>query len=421
MKTPFSLFASVTIAITLLITSCERHFDNVTPITGSSTGTTPPAPTPTGPGDFKIIAFDPMLMKSRMDTYLNTQNLSGYAYTIYVNGKRVAAADGNSGWARKAVDGPALAHDTDIRQELASCSKYLSMLAMVKMLERANLSLDTPIWPFLPTYMTPTANVKNISFRQLLSHYTGLVGGINDINITLAEMQQSVETTIPISQYNQYQYNNMNFALVRLLLPYVYWEQVQKLGLAQIKQKEASIPNLDTELANVFLSFVRSDVFKPAGLSNWNQLGASDPGAGSPAMYYSSAVTNMPGVTIGSSNDIRVLGSVGFDLNAIELAQIVAAAHANKIVSETAMEAIKTGYKGVPLGFNNSATGKYGEYYYKYGDINITNGFSGGMASMLVDFDCPSANVQIVVLANTNNTNVSNINWIRFAFDNAWQ
>ena len=408
-------FLTLAVGISLLASSCKRELEDIAPAPTHSAARSGSI------GDIKILQFDPVLFKTRVDTYLNTQGLSGYAYAVFVNGQRVSEAGGWSGMARKNIDAPGVGHSPIMRQEIASCSKYITTLAMIQMLERANLSLDTPIWPFVPSYMDPAPNFKNISFRQLLSHHTGLIGGIGDTQISLAEMQQTIEGGINFNLYNNYQYNNMNFALCRLLLPYVYWKQVQKLGMNQINSMEANLTNLDTQMANVFLSFVRQDVFKEAGLVNWQTLGAADPTPpnNSPALYYNNNQLNFAGVTIGGSNDIRNLGSVGFDLNANELAQITAAAHANKIVSEVSMNAIRTGYKGFPLGFNNSAVGDHGTYFYKYGDITQnSNNRSGGLATMLVDFG--SNNVQVAVVANQNNTNVSNISWIRWAFDNSW-
>jgi hypothetical protein len=309
MKIKFFVLA---LFVTLFASSCKNELEEVRP-----------APQSGRLGDIKIMQFDPQLFKTRVDTYLNARNLSGYAYAVYVNGQLVAQAGGAAGNARKAVDAPGVPHSALVRQEIASCSKYITTLAMVRMLERANLSLDTPIWPYVPSYMNPALNFKNITFRQLLSHHSGLIGGIGDTQISLAEMQQTIEGGINFNQYNNYQYNNMNFALCRLLLPYVYWKRVLNWGLVQINAAESNVANLDNQMAGTFLAFVREDVFKAAGLNNWQTLGAADPAANNaPTMYYSNSFPNIPGLGIGGSNDIRNLGSVGFDLNANELAKI---------------------------------------------------------------------------------------------------
>ena len=420
MKTFLNFLTGLTLTVSLLtLTSCEK-LANIDPMPIGNTPTQTSPPAPNGPGDIKIIKFDPMVMKTQIDAFLNARNLVGYAYTIFVDGQRVVTAEGDGGLARKAVDEFQRDHHPMVRQEIASCSKYITTLAIVRMLDRAGLSLDTDIGAYLPAYMNALASVRAISFRQLLSHHSGLVGGISDINITLAEMQQSVRTNTV--GFDSYQYNNMNFALCRLLLAYVYWIEVLNMTPQAIAQMETNPATLDNTMANLFLSFVRNDVFKPAGLGAWSALGAIDPGTTSPTLYYNNNFVGVAGTNSSVLTTNVNLGSAGFDLNAVELAQITSAANDYKIVSEPLMKAIRTGYKNRPLGFNDSQTGKYGEYYYKYGGITLNvNNLSGGLATMLVDFDCPTARVQVAVMSNHDDSGVANINWIRAAFDASWK
>lgn len=374
----------------------------------------------TGVGTGKMLRFDPLMLKTEIDKFLSSRNLSGYAYAMFVDGQWVAAASGQGGQLRKAIDAPAALHSTLARQEIASCSKYITTLAMVRMLDRAGLPLDAPIGTYLPAYMNAIASVRAITFRQLLSHHSGLVGGMNDINITLAKMQQSVQTSNG-TQFDTYQYNNMNFALCRLLLPYVYWKEVMHMSPQTIAESETNPTLLDSQLANLFLSFVRTDVFKAAGLLTWEELGATDPATSWPALYYDSNLAGAAGVTAPWLATTLNLGQGGFDLNAVELAQITSAASDNKIVSKSLMKAIRTGYKNRPLGFNDFRTGAYGKYYFKYGNINLTvNGRRGGVATLLVDFNCSQATVQVAVLSNEDDPDVTNINWIQEAFDKSW-
>lgn len=420
MKFSFNFFAGLALSTSLLLTatSCEKMAGlDPMPISNTPTGTTPPAPN--GPGDIKIIQFDPMTMKAKMDAFLNSRNLSGYAYSIFVNGKRVVSAEGQGGLARKAVDAPQRIHTPLTRQEVASCSKFITALAMVRMLDRANLSINTNIGPYLPAFMNAHANVRQLTFRQLLSQHSGLVGGNQDVNLTLAKMTTCVQTD-NAAGLNNYQYNNMNFALCRLLLPYVYWKWVLGLSPQTMSVKEANPTALDIELGNVFLFWVRNDVFKPAGLADWNQLGAADPAPGLPLLLYGN---NLPGSASANISPLNLgittnLGSVGFDLSAVELAQITSAAHDYKILSEASLKILRTGFSGRPLGFNDSATGKYGEYYFKDGDLS----WGGvGMATVLVDFDCPSANVQVAVVSNQNDGAISTLGWLQNAFDTSWK
>ena len=374
----------------------------------------------TGVSTRKMLRFDALKLKTEIDKFLSSRNLAGYAFAIFVDGQWVQAAGGQGGQLRKAIDAPATPQSPLARQEIASCSKYITTLAMARMLDRAGLSLDTPIGAYLPVYMNAIASVRAITFRQLLAHHSGLVGGMNDINITLAKMQQSVQTNNQ-AQFDTYQYNNMNLALCRLLLPYVYWKEVLHLTPQTLAESETNLALLDNQLATFFLSFVRTDVFKVAGLLTWAELGATDPATTWPALYYDTNLEGAAGVTVPPLETILNLGQGGFDLNAVELAQITSAANENKIVSKSLMNAIRTGYKNRPLGFNDFRTGAYGRYYFKYGNINWSvNGRRGGVAALLVDFDCSQAHVQVAVLSNDDDPGVTNINWLQEAFDKCW-
>jgi CubicO group peptidase (beta-lactamase class C family) len=415
MKRSLNSFAGLALTTSLLVatTACDKIEDQIQPLDPASGARV-------GAFDISAHGFDPMVMKMKIHEFMDKQKLTGYAFSIYVDGKRVVAAEGSDGLARKAVDAPKFNHAPYVRQKIASCSKYITTLAMMRMMERAEMNIDNPIWPYLPYYMDPSGGVQLITFRQLLSHHSGLVGGLNDIDITLAKMEQSVKTDNS-TLHKTRQYNNMNFALCRVLLPYLYWKKVVKLSPEAIKAKEANKTNLDNELATVFLDFVRKDVFKPAGLVAWEFLGTTDPSNANPPMYYNMNSIGAAGVN-SAFNDILHLGSGGFILSSFELAQIVSAAHNYKIVTKDSMKEIRTGYKNRPLGFDSFSDAKYGNYYYKNGGNTwVSNGKTGGVATLLADFDCPTANVQVAVVTNQNESNVSATAWLQTAFDSSWK
>ncbi|MBD2701458.1 serine hydrolase [Spirosoma sp. BT702] len=373
-------------------------------------------------GDFGLSngGFDASLMKTKIEAYLDGRNLAGYAYSIYVDGHRVTSAEGGGGFARKAVDAPKYDHASIVRQELASCSKYITTLATLRMIERADLPYTELIWKYLPSYMNVSEGVRKITFGQLLSHHSGLVGGIGDLSLSLSDMEKSVETDNS-AMYDQYQYNNMNFALCRVLIPYMYWKKVIKVNDLFFTALEIDKSTLDDQLAKTFLDLVREDVFKPAGLPAWQFLGATDPSIAYPPLYYSNNNPNSGGVAISGLDNIKHLGAGGFNLNAWELAQIVSAARYNKIVYSTSMNIMRNGYKDHPIGFMGIKYGKYGQYFYHFGDATWnTNNKSGGLASVLVDFKCTGANVQVVVVTNQNDGGVSEIEWLKNAFDTSW-
>ena len=63
---------------------------------------------------------------------------------------------------------------------VASCSKLITAMAMTKLLNDKRVWFDTPIIGFLPT-TGPRADVNTITFRQLMTHTSGLgIAGRSD-------------------------------------------------------------------------------------------------------------------------------------------------------------------------------------------------------------------------------------------------
>ena len=413
MKTHFVKSAFIFLSTVVTLTACNDARDAISPIGGTVSGTE--STQTAGLGDFKTLQFDANLFRSKIDAYLKTQNLAGYGFSIIVNGQTQNPGNGGDGWARKAVDSPSLKHGGTIRNELASCSKFITALSVGRALEMAGLSLDDKIWPYVPTYMTPSTGFKNISFRQLLSHHSGVknYGSQNDAdNGHLTDMEHTIEDGIDGNTYDTYVYSNMGYALGRILVPYIIWKKVQKLSTAEIQAKEVNKAQLDYTLADCFLQFTQTNVFYKAGLSDWNQIGATYWGNNQPTLYYAS--TNAAETGASKTSDIRNLGPGGFDLSAQELAMVVTAARTNKIISSDLLAQFKAGYKKAQMGFDDAMAGKYGNYYWK-------NGGTDRAESVLVDFDGPQTNVQVAVVANSSNGTFNSPGWLKDAYDASWK
>jgi len=142
-------------------------------------------------------------------------------------------------------------------------------------------------------------------------------------------------------------------------------------------------------------------------------LGATYWGSKFTYHYITPLPTQLKKATLKTS-DIRNLGPGGFDLSAQELAFVVAAARANKIVSSGMMTEFKLGYKKAQLGFDDAMAGKYGNYFWK-------NGGTADAESVLIDFDGPQANVQVALVANSSNGSFNSPGWIKDLYDASWK
>jgi CubicO group peptidase (beta-lactamase class C family) len=145
------------------------------------------------------------------------QQAVGYTYLILDHGRVVASK--TFGLARTAADPPAVALSPDDSMNIASVSKTLTAVAALKLLAARHVSVDTPIYTYLPKSWTLGPNSKTITFRELLTHTSGirssqsLATGYDDLRTLIA---QGIKLSDKV-----YYYQNQNFALFRILIPYL--------------------------------------------------------------------------------------------------------------------------------------------------------------------------------------------------------
>jgi CubicO group peptidase (beta-lactamase class C family) len=208
-------------------------------------------------------------------------------------------SEGAAGDARRALDGSPRKMTANDKFTMASVSKTFTGLALQKQLYGKRISIDSPIGPYLPKdWKTSTRAVGNVTFRQLLTHTSGLpCNGIPD-----DQLKACLATANPAP--SPFAYKNENFALMRILIP-------------QINGGASS-----TQYANLYRDYVNQVVFAPAGLP----LMQCKPTDAFPALSYKSDTANkwdfssvVPGEIWGDMND--VCGSQGWYFSARQMAQ----------------------------------------------------------------------------------------------------
>src|SRR5687768_16364393 len=79
------------------------------------------------------------------------------------------------GQARTAVDPPVQAMSPEVVVNTASVGKTFTAIAVLKALARHDLTVDSPIGPYLPPDWVRGPNVDTITFRDLLTHRSGFL------------------------------------------------------------------------------------------------------------------------------------------------------------------------------------------------------------------------------------------------------
>ncbi|MBO0953371.1 serine hydrolase, partial [Fibrella forsythiae] len=139
----------------------------------------------------------------------------GYAFTIYQGATRMAAGSGGLA-VREAASGFTI----DTKLHLASVSKTISAFTLVALAARKGLSLRTPIAAYLPQHWPQGPGISRITFSDLLTHQSGLISpnqGLPQEDNEYDFLGQRIATGV--TAYGQYAYQNINFALLRVLIP----------------------------------------------------------------------------------------------------------------------------------------------------------------------------------------------------------
>jgi len=137
----------------------------------------------------------------------------GYCYMLKRNGKLVHFA--SSGWAQLPADGdvPWLFH---IPMNVASVSKFVTAIALIRLLRDFGIPVTRSIGAYLPQYWSLGAGVGSITFENLLRHEAGLGGGLSSpgpADFATAKAQVALGS----SGTGTYNYMNCNFTLLRIL------------------------------------------------------------------------------------------------------------------------------------------------------------------------------------------------------------
>lgn len=334
----------------------------------------------------------------------------GYAFAIGKDGK--IARYGAGGFARMAIDAPGKDYLITTRQDIASCSKTITALATLKALEDKSLDEEALLSTFLPTsWKIPEAN-KGIKIKHLLAHKAGLTkfGG------SYADLRKCMETATTGygDDISFYDYDNVNYALCRVLIPCI------------VNGKDAYEGNsddvTDDKISTFHLNYVREKLFKVAGLPDyadinvgpWNASGPISPKSPDRNMtlHYNFSKPAVNGIGVYSS--YLGAGPGGWYMNAAEVAQVLVTAEAGKLVSVEMLKRMKDKL----MGFDSKIAGEHGNYFWKNGGWS-EKAEGRGLSTYIMHF--PN-NVQIAWQTNSVQHNIGNAAIaIGKAYDNAWR
>lgn len=230
-------------------------------------------------------------------------SVNGYVMQLTRNGAVISNLKWN--WAQTPADA-SVNWDFNTRMHVASVSKYLTALGMMKALNLAQLSYDTKIIDYLPASWVKGNNINQITFRQLLTHKSGF-----DLPCCASDyeyMKQKVQAGV--SNVGESHYHNMNFGLCRILIPMVM----------RYLNPTMSMTNSEWDISTImwYQYFMQERVFTPSGVA---AVSCEPDPAKKNALAYKFPNGNEDGWN--SGNLYSMSGGAGWRLSVSELLKIM--------------------------------------------------------------------------------------------------
>ncbi len=297
--------------------------------------------------------------KANLKTQLGV-GIVGYAVAINKDGQFVDSI--NFGLAAmNASSGSNTPMTINSTMNIASVTKTITAIAAIKLLNEKGISVDSSIGQYLPNYFNANVNVRNITFRELLTHTSGLRQGVTSYDSIRATCGRV------LGGGKSRSYANINFALFRILLPFI-----NNIATMQAQANAASNNNttsaFEALLSQQYQNIIQNRVFAPAGISNATCNNANVLGAQS-SVFSEGPTTN----TISTAGDWTELsGGGGYYLTAFQVAQLQAYLYnSSELLSNSQLDEMKNNLYGFDP--EDSPTTSRGKAYGKDGALIWSN------------------------------------------------
>lgn len=329
----------------------------------------PPAPKPSGPlGLANERPMDRAKMIASLEKDLAAGGgPAGWSYSLMQNGKDVGGNGG--GYARQPNDDNqipgGLPFGEGTRMELMSVTKAITGIAIVRALDHANVSVDTPITPFLPSEWKKGkgfgwTSTNPVTFRHLLTHTSGINQAIENPNIDTtgwgngwAGLAEIVADGVTPNVAAGSSYRNANFAMLRILLPELW-------AMADGPKEKLTENNEGFR----YLAYVNNKLLAPAGIGATSCKASNDHAN---TWVYDRLNLGAGGrnVDFSQENMRQCGGHLGLHLSAQELVKLTSAVRTGEtILSKEARQRMFDGRLGWSSGSDSAAIDTAGMWFH---------------------------------------------------------
>jgi CubicO group peptidase (beta-lactamase class C family) len=191
----------------------------------------------------------------------------GYMLQIRQHGNLVFLLMWN--WAQTPAD-QGKGWNEDTRMHVASVSKFLTGVGLVKSLASKGISYDAKMIDYLPAHWSKGQSIGQITFRHLLTHRSGFDSGPSsnnsnyqrtDYTFMKDKVADGVSNVGSITNYE-----NMNFGLCRILIPVIN-NKINKNAVF-ISDPVLNDQAWDAVTLYHYKNYMQAKIFTPAGVNN---------------------------------------------------------------------------------------------------------------------------------------------------------
>lgn len=149
----------------------------------------------------------------------------GYSFQVAYKDTNIVDARAG-GAARRAPDANPRPFVVNDKISIASVSKTITAVTLLKLLAEKNISVDASIENYFPKSIKQHSSIKSITFRELLTHRSGIRwGGEPGHDVLLDGLTKGITAAhkkLDCANKNAgLCYNNANYGLMRILIPFI--------------------------------------------------------------------------------------------------------------------------------------------------------------------------------------------------------
>lgn len=321
-------------------------------------------------------------------------NTTGYGFIIY-NGQQTNNIY-TSGNRRMAVDGQQQFTLTN-PMHIASVSKSISAFGLMHVLDSRNdVNVDDLIHPFLPGSWQQGSNINLITFRELLTHWSGFRSTFYYEKCSHQELTDLVKNGVTLPNRSMNSYQNVNFALMRILIPHL----------------AGTNPGTGSDAvgyANAYVQYVQDNVL--ATVDVFTASRDCKPEVSNPTLYYK--WPDAGGTGWDAYGDLTPwCGGFGWYLSLTDLGNLISKfAHTGEIVGNNTRNDMYAGQLGII-----QYSGSEGTYYWHNGGWGDGN---RGLNTCYMIF--PKNNVHAVLFMNSDPGPAAPQDILADSYDEAWE